>query len=59
MLAKILSQRHGFTCTVIFAMDPDGTINPNNTASSRAPRRSTRRMRSSSSPASAIGPTIR
>ena len=30
MLAKILSQRHGFKCTVLFAMDPDGTINPNN-----------------------------
>src|SRR5580658_5164476 len=33
MLAKILSQRHGFTCTVLFALDPDGTINPNNTQS--------------------------
>ena len=30
MLAKILSQRHGFKCTVLFALDPDGTINPNN-----------------------------
>ena len=29
-LAKILSQRHGFTCTVLFALDPDGTINPDN-----------------------------
>jgi type 1 glutamine amidotransferase len=28
-LAKILSQRHGFHCTVLFAIDPDGTINPN------------------------------
>ena len=29
-LAKILSQRHGFDCTVLFAIDPDdGTINPN------------------------------
>ena len=29
-LAKILSQRHGFKCTVLFAIDPsDGTINPN------------------------------
>ena len=29
-LARILSQRHGFTCTVLFAIDPaDGTINPN------------------------------
>jgi len=24
MLAKILSQRHGFHCTVLFALDPDG-----------------------------------
>ncbi|MFO1458589.1 MAG: hypothetical protein U1G08_04205 [Verrucomicrobiota bacterium] len=29
-LAKILSQRHGFKCTVLFAQDADGTINPNN-----------------------------
>jgi hypothetical protein len=29
-LAKILSQRHGFTCTVLFSQDADGTINPNN-----------------------------
>ncbi|MBL9175570.1 MAG: hypothetical protein JNL10_18660 [Verrucomicrobiales bacterium] len=29
-LAKILSQRHGFQCTVLFAQDADGTINPNN-----------------------------
>jgi type 1 glutamine amidotransferase len=29
-LAKILSTRHGFKCTVLFAIDPkDGTINPN------------------------------
>jgi type 1 glutamine amidotransferase len=28
-LAKILSRRHGFRCTVLFAVDPaDGTINP-------------------------------
>jgi type 1 glutamine amidotransferase len=28
-LAKILSKRHGFNCTVLFAIDPkDGTINP-------------------------------
>jgi hypothetical protein len=33
MLAKILSQRHGFTCTVLFSLDPDGTINPKNTSS--------------------------
>ncbi len=30
MLAKILSQRLGFKCTVLFALDPDGTINPDN-----------------------------
>jgi hypothetical protein len=30
MLAKILSQRHGFRCTVLFALDPDGIINPDN-----------------------------
>ena len=30
MLAKILSQRHGFKCTVLFSLDPDGTINPKN-----------------------------
>ena len=33
MLAKILSQRHGFKCTVLFALDKDGTINPQNTHS--------------------------
>ncbi|MEI6236622.1 MAG: heme-binding protein, partial [Planctomycetota bacterium] len=33
MLAKILSQKYGFTCTVLFAIDPDGTINPNNSKS--------------------------
>src|SRR4249920_660536 len=28
-LGKILARRHGFTCTVLFAIDPkDGTINP-------------------------------
>jgi hypothetical protein len=31
-LAKILSQRHGFKCTVLFSQDPDGTINPNNSS---------------------------
>src|SRR5689334_6553305 len=32
-LARILSERHGFTCTVLFAIDPkDGTINPNVTS---------------------------
>ena len=30
MLAKLLSQRHGFRCTVLFPLDPDGTINPDN-----------------------------
>ena len=30
MLAKILSQRHGFKTTVLFALDSDGTINPDN-----------------------------
>jgi len=29
MLAKILSQRHGFKCTVLFPIDKDGAINPN------------------------------
>jgi hypothetical protein len=30
MLAKVLAKRHGFKCTVLFAIDPkDGTINPN------------------------------
>lgn len=30
MLAKILARRHGFTCTVLFAIDPKtGTIDPN------------------------------
>ena len=30
MMAKILSQHHGFTCTVLFAIDPKtGTIDPN------------------------------
>src|SRR5678815_3657040 len=33
MLAKILSQRHGFKTTVLFSLDPDGTINPKNTSS--------------------------
>jgi hypothetical protein len=31
-LGKILAKRHGFRCTVLFAIDPgDGTINPDNT----------------------------
>jgi hypothetical protein len=37
MLAKLLSQRHGFTCTVLFALDPDGTINPDNNTSLGSP----------------------
>ncbi|MGV3530735.1 MAG: hypothetical protein ACO1QR_00085, partial [Chthoniobacteraceae bacterium] len=32
-LAKILSKRHGFKCTVLFAVDEDGTINPDNAQS--------------------------
>lgn len=31
MLAKILSTRHGFTCTVLFATAEDGKIDPNTT----------------------------
>jgi hypothetical protein len=27
-LAKILAERHGFKCTVLFTLDTDGTINP-------------------------------
>lgn len=30
MLGKLLSQRHGFKCTVLFSQDPGGIINPNN-----------------------------
>lgn len=37
MLAKILSQRHGFKTTVLFSMDADGTINPKNTRSLSEP----------------------
>ena len=33
MLGKILSQRHGFKCTVLFSMGVDGTIEPTNGAS--------------------------
>src|SRR5882672_9143256 len=29
MLARILSAHHGFRCTVLFAQDADGTVNPN------------------------------
>lgn len=37
LLAKILSQRHGFNCTVLFSADPDGTINPNRAESLAKP----------------------
>jgi hypothetical protein len=33
MLAKILSQRHGFKTTVLFSVAPDGTIDPKSTKS--------------------------
>ena len=33
MLAKLLSQRHGFKTTVLFSVDPDGTINPKSSKS--------------------------
>jgi len=33
MLAKILSQEHGFKCTVLFSASEDGTIAPNDTTS--------------------------
>jgi Trehalose utilisation len=29
-LAKILAKYHGFNCTVLFALDPDGTVNVDN-----------------------------
>src|SRR5688572_3068111 len=39
MLAKILSQRHGFDCTVLFSMDPTGAyIDPNNQTSVSNPQ---------------------
>lgn len=37
MLAKILSQRHGFTCTVLFSLDSEGSINPDLTSSIGGP----------------------
>ena len=38
MLAKILSQRHGFDCTVLFSIDPEkGFIDPNNQQSLPGP----------------------
>ncbi len=33
MLAKILAEKHGFQTTVLFAIDPDGTVNPTASAS--------------------------
>lgn len=30
MFGKLLSQRHGFTCTVLFSQDESGEINPDN-----------------------------
>jgi hypothetical protein len=33
MLAKILSQRHGFKCTVLFSVDQEGTIDPKSSKS--------------------------
>lgn len=32
MLGKVLSQRHGFKCTVLFSQSADGTIDPNNSS---------------------------
>src|SRR2546422_1394252 len=33
MLAKILSQRHGFKCTILFPQKTDGTIDPDDQTS--------------------------
>ena len=30
LLGKILAKHHGFTCTMLFSQDDDGTINPGN-----------------------------
>ncbi|GAB5401847.1 MAG: c-type cytochrome [Aureliella sp.] len=30
MLGKLLSQKHGFKCTVLFSLDDNGIVNPNN-----------------------------
>lgn len=39
MLGKILSQRHGFNCTVLFSLDPSGSyIDPNNQKSVSNPQ---------------------
>lgn len=37
MLAKVLSERHGFQCTVLFSTGADGTIDPNNGESINKP----------------------
>ena len=37
MLAKIISQRHGFKTTVLFSLAEDGTIDPNKPKSLSAP----------------------
>lgn len=39
MLGKILSQRHGMNCTVLFSMGDDGTINPDNQKSLSHPEK--------------------
>ncbi len=39
MLGKILSQKHGFHCTVLFSMGDDGTINPDNQKSLSHPEK--------------------
>ena len=33
MLGKLLSERHGFKCSVLFSVDTNGVIDPNNQAS--------------------------
>ena len=38
MMAKILSQRHGFKCTVLFSMNDKGEIDPNNQKSLSNPK---------------------
>ena len=44
MLAKILSQRHGFKCTVLFSLNSDGTINPDAKPACPTPKPSIPRM---------------
>ena len=38
MMAKILSQRHGFKCTVLFSLNDKGEIDPNNQRSLSNPK---------------------